>query len=101
MQARYPVIMTTSGTVASEGRCPICGKGTLADIDFDGDDQFQDPESRQVDTYTCGHEVPRAPLEVADTDRLDVEQRTSDEVASPSPDEEAAYEATEETAEEE
>ena len=42
----------------------------LADIDFDGDEQFQDPESRQVDTYTCGHEVPRAPLEVADTDGL-------------------------------
>lgn len=100
MRARYPVIMTTSGTVASDGPCPICGKGTLADIDFDGDDQFQDPESRQVDTYTCGHEVPRAPLEVADTDRLDVEQRTSEEVASPSPDEETAYEATKEEAEE-
>lgn len=100
MRARYPVIMTTSGTAASDDPCPICGKGTLADIDFDGDDQFQDPESRQVDTYTCGHEVPRAPLEVADTDRLDVEQRTSEDVASPSPDEEAAYEATKEEAEE-
>lgn len=85
--------MTTSGTAGSDARCPICGEGTLADIDFDGNEQFQDPESRQVDTYTCGHEVPRAPLEVADTDRLDVEQRTSEEVASPSPDEEAAYEA--------
>ena len=93
MRARYPVIMITSGTAASDGRCPICGKGTLADIDFDGNDQFQDPESRQVDTYTCGHEVPRAPLEVADADRLDVEQRTSEEVASPSPAEEAAHEA--------
>lgn len=93
MRARYPVIMTTSGTGASDSRCPICGKGTLADIDFDGNDQFQDPESRQVDTYSCGHEVPRAPLEVADPDRLDVEQRTSEEVASPSPAEEAAHEA--------
>ncbi|MBA3739254.1 MAG: hypothetical protein H0W97_11895 [Actinobacteria bacterium] len=93
--------MTRSDTAASDGRCPICGKGTLADIDFDGDDRFQDPESRQVDTYTCGHQVPRAPLEVADADRLDVEQRTSEEVSSPSPEEEAAYEATqEETAEE-
>ena len=93
--------MTTSGTGASDSRCPICGEGTLADIDFDGDDRFQDPESRQVDTYTCGHQVPRAPLEVADADRLDVEQRTSEEVSSPSPEEEAAYEATqEETAEE-
>jgi hypothetical protein len=84
-RARYAVIMTTSDA-GSDGRCPVCGQGTLADIDFGGDDQFQDPESRQVDTYTCGHEVPRAPLEVADTDRLDVEQRTSEEAAAPTPD---------------
>jgi hypothetical protein len=80
--------MTTSDASGSEGRCPVCGEGTLADIDFDGDDQFQDPESRQVDTYSCGHEVPRARLEVADTDRLDVEQRTSEEAAAPTPDDE-------------
>ena len=71
----------------------MCGEGTLADIDFGGSEQFQDPESRQVDTYTCGHEVPRAPLEVADTDRLDVEQRTSEEATAPSPVEEADDEA--------
>jgi hypothetical protein len=80
--------MTPSDAAGSQGRCPVCGEGTLADIDFDGDDQFQDPESRQVDTYTCGHEVPRAPLEVADTDRLDVEQRTSEEAAAPTPEDE-------------
>jgi hypothetical protein len=81
--------MTAPGAADPEGRCPICGKGTLADIDFGGDDQFQDPESRQVDTYTCGHEVPRAPLEVADAERLDVEQRTSEEAAAPTPADEA------------
>lgn len=81
--------MTPSGAAGPESRCPVCGEGTLADIDFGGDDQFQDPESRQVDTYTCGHEVPRAPLEVADTDRLDVEQRTSEETTAPNPVEEA------------
>lgn len=81
--------MTASGAAGPEGRCPVCGKGTLADIDFGGDEQFQDPESRQVDTYTCGHEVPRAALEVADTDRLDVEQRTSEETTAPNPVEEA------------
>jgi len=90
----------TSGTVDPKGLCPVCGKGTLADIDFDGADQFQDPESRQVDTYTCGHEVARAPLEVADADRLDVEQRTSEETASPSPEEEAAFEAEDEAEDE-
>lgn len=80
--------MGTSNERANEGRCPVCGEGTLADIDFGGDDLFQDPESRQVDVFTCGHEVERAPLDAADTDRLDVEQRSSEETASPTPDEE-------------
>jgi hypothetical protein len=81
--------MMASDVAGPENRCPICGEGTLADIDFGGRDLFQDPESRQVDVYTCGHEVPRAALEVADTERLDVEQRTSEEVTSPTPDEES------------
>jgi hypothetical protein len=85
--------MKSSGPAGSDVRCPICGTGTLADIDFDGDDRFQDPESRQVDTFTCGHEVARAPLDVADSDRLDVEQRTSEETSGPSPVEEAESEA--------
>ena len=80
--------MTTSDAAGDEGRCPVCGRGTLADIDFGGDDLVQDPASRQVDTYTCGHEVPRASLEVADADRLDVERRSSDEVAAPTPEDE-------------
>jgi hypothetical protein len=71
-----------------ERRCPVCGEGALADIDFGGDDLFQDPESRQVDVFTCGHEVDRAPLEVADGDRLDVERRRAEESAAPTPDEE-------------
>jgi hypothetical protein len=65
--------------------CPVCGRGTLADIDFGGEDLFQDPTSRQVDVYSCGHEVTRAPLESADADRLDVERRTSEETAEPRP----------------
>lgn len=69
-----------------ERRCPVCGVGTLADIDFGGDDLFQDPSSRQVDVYTCGHEVESASLESADADRLDVERRTSEETAEPTPD---------------
>ena len=70
----------------TERRCPVCGAGTLADIDFGGEDLFQDPTSRQVDVYTCGHEVERAPLESADADRLDVERRSSEETAEPTPD---------------
>lgn len=80
--------MTTSGESGDEDRCPVCGRGTLADIDFGGAELVQDPESHQVDTYTCGHEVPRAPLEVADADRLDVERRSSDEAAAPTPEDE-------------
>jgi hypothetical protein len=59
--------------------CPICGKGTLRTIDF-GDQQ---PESRQVQTFTCGHEVEGARLQTADTDRLDVERRESQETVTP------------------
>lgn len=79
--------MMASEAERAGGRCPICGVGTLADIDFGGDANVQDTESRQVDTYTCGHEVERAPLEVADAERLDVEQRTSEETTSPTPEE--------------
>jgi hypothetical protein len=80
--------MSTSPPQDDERRCPVCGQGVIADIDFGGDELFQDPESRQVDAFTCGHEVERAPLEVADAERLDVEQRTSEETAAPTPDEE-------------
>ena len=48
--------------------CPICDEGTLRTVDF-GDQQ---PESRQVQTFTCGHEVEGARLRTADADRLDV-----------------------------
>jgi hypothetical protein len=80
--------MSASAPPTEERRCPVCGKGVLADIDFGGDELFQDPESRQVDVFTCGHEVDRAPLEVADADRLDVERRDSEEASAPTPDEE-------------
>jgi hypothetical protein len=59
--------------------CPICGKGTLQTVDF-GEQQ---PESRQVQTFTCGHEVEGARLESADADRLDVERRSSEDTVTP------------------
>jgi hypothetical protein len=59
--------------------CPICGKGTLRTVDF-GDQQ---PESRQVQTFTCGHEVEGERLQTADADRLDVERRESEETVTP------------------
>jgi hypothetical protein len=76
-------------TARDATRCPICGMGTLADISYDageqaGEELEQQPESRQLDVYTCGHRVPGAPLEAAD-DRLDVERRSSEETATPPP----------------
>jgi hypothetical protein len=59
--------------------CPVCGKGTLSEIDF-GEQQ---PASREVKTFTCGHEVRGASLEGADAEVLDVERRTSDETVTP------------------
>ena len=72
----------------AERHCPVCGRGVLVDIDFGGEELFQDPESRQVDVYTCGHEVDRARLESADADLLGVERRRSEETAAPTPEEE-------------
>jgi hypothetical protein len=70
--------------------CPICGTEGLADIVYDEDPgdgpPFQEPESREVTVYRCGHEVPGPRLETADADRLDVERRTSEEAAEPTPD---------------
>lgn len=59
--------------------CPIRGKGTLRTVDF-GDQQ---PESREVQTFTCGHEVEGGRLRTADADRLDVERRKSEETVTP------------------
>ena len=60
----------------------------LADIEYDdappGEDHQQRPESRQLDVFTCGHQVLGARLASAD-DRLDVERRTSEESAEPLP----------------
>jgi hypothetical protein len=74
---------------ARPARCPVCGEGTLADIAFDAlspteREHEQQPESRQVDVYTCGHKVVGAPLAAAD-EQLDVERRSSDETAEPLP----------------
>jgi C4-type Zn-finger protein len=64
---------------ADSTTCPVCGEGTLRTIDF----RDQQPESRQVETFTCGHEVAGARLQTADSASLDVEQRTSEETVTP------------------
>jgi formylmethanofuran dehydrogenase subunit E len=69
-------------------RCPTCGEGTLVDVSFDLDasddaDGSQDAESRQLETYSCGHTVVGPRLSSADQDGLTVERRTSDETVIP------------------
>jgi hypothetical protein len=59
--------------------CPICGKGTLRTVEFG----YQQPESPEVQTFTCGHEVAGAKLQTADADRLDVERRESEDTVTP------------------
>ena len=66
-------------TGSTDDVCPLCGKGTFRQVDF-GEQQ---PESREVQTFTCGHEVEGARLETSDSDRLTVERRTSEDTVTP------------------
>jgi len=77
-------------------KCPTCGRGDLVDINYnepsDGtrqaDTPMQEPDSRQVATYSCGHEVtgPRNDRAEQAGPAMDIERRTSDETVPP-PDE--------------
>lgn len=72
----------------TDGRCPTCGEGTLVDVSFDLDanadaDGSQDADSRQIETYSCGHTVVGPRLSSADQETLTVERRTSDETITP------------------
>jgi hypothetical protein len=66
-----------------EARCPVCGRGVVADITFDAGTRdergapVQQPESRQLTRYSCGHVTTGPRLETADADALDVERRAS------------------------
>lgn len=71
-------------------RCPVCGVGTLRDLAYDeGTPARNLPEqradTREVQLFTCGHEVEGPRLDSADQDRLDVERRRSEETVDPAP----------------
>ena len=76
---RVPTVYGEAVGEPESTTCPICGKGTLVTVDF-GDQQ---PESREVRTFTCGHEVEGGRLRTADADGLDVERRESEETVMP------------------
>lgn len=69
-------------------RCPICGRGELRDVVFDGGTgelegtPTQLADSSEVDVYTCGHEVTGASLARADRS-LHVERRASEDTVAP------------------
>jgi hypothetical protein len=69
--------------MVDDARCPVCGRGVVADISFDhgtSDERgapMQQPESRQVTLYSCGHSATGPRLETADAEVLDVERRES------------------------
>ena len=76
----------------NEKRCPMCGQGELVDILYTGGSSGEEPkqgsDTRQVETYSCGHERIGARLDEAaspDSD-LEVEHRTAQEtVDAPEP----------------
>ncbi|MEP6757885.1 MAG: hypothetical protein ABJB55_01670 [Actinomycetota bacterium] len=74
-----------------ELRCPICLVGVVADIAFDRDPSRpqavpqQTPETTELTTYSCGHQVPGRSLASADAEALDVERRQSQDTVAPPP----------------
>ena len=76
----------------NEKRCPVCGHGELVDILYTGGSSEEEPkqgsDTRQVETYSCGHEHLGARLDEAaspDSD-LEVEHRRAHEtVDAPEP----------------
>jgi hypothetical protein len=81
-----------SESESKQGRkCPVCGQGDLVDVTFregaagaDGE-PIQTADTRQVESYSCGHEVPGPQLDktASGTGELDAERRTSEETTDP------------------
>ena len=77
---------------AEPKRCPECGRGELIEITFrEGSTQgegepIQEADTRQVETYSCGHTVTEGSLASADAERLEVERRSGEDVTDTPPD---------------
>jgi hypothetical protein len=76
---------------SEERKCPVCGRGDLVDLSFRegskdaADEPIQTADTRQVETYSCGHEVPGPPLDqtASPSEELEAERRTSEETIEP------------------
>jgi hypothetical protein len=72
-------------------KCPVCGEGNLLDVDFrEGaqgaqDEPIQTADTRQVESYSCGHRVagPRLDRTASGSPELDAERRRSEETTEP------------------
>ncbi len=81
------------GAATGSRKCPVCGQGDVLDITYrddpevtpDTDEPIQTADTRQVETYSCGHEVtgPRLDRTAAGTVELEAERRESDETIEP------------------
>jgi hypothetical protein len=80
-------------TKVESRKCPQCGRGDLVEITYregspsDVDEDIQTADTRQVETFSCGHEVvgPSLARSAAGTDELEAERRESDETVEPPP----------------
>jgi hypothetical protein len=75
-------------------RCPVCGEGVLRDIAYDEhhpdlEKPKQAPESQEVVSFTCGHEVEGRFLAEAARNDSNVERREAEDTVTP-PDPEGA-----------
>jgi hypothetical protein len=78
-------------TTGESRKCPGCGKGDLVEITYregspsDVDEDIQTADTRQVETYSCGHEVigPALDRTAAGTDDLEAERRETPETVDP------------------
>ncbi len=57
----------------------MCGQGVLQHLGTEAGAELQEPESPIRETYSCGHEVTNPPFETADSDRLEVERRRTED----------------------
>jgi hypothetical protein len=72
-------------------KCPVCGRGDLVTVTFReggpdvADEPIQTADARQVESFSCGHEVKGPALDrtAAGSKELVVERRTSEETTEP------------------
>jgi hypothetical protein len=79
------------GEAVESRKCPECGDGDLIEITYregspsDVEEDIQTADTRQVETYSCGHEVvgPSLARSAAGTDQLEAERRETEETVEP------------------